>query len=146
MKFAHEVRIAAPAERVYRALLDVPRVSSCLPGASDVRGAGDRYDGKLGVQLGPIRLSFDGEVAIVERDDAARAATLRATGEDRLSGGVRALITLRAEDAAGATRLLIDSDVQVLGRIGQLGFPIMKRKADQLITAFGACLATELAT
>jgi carbon monoxide dehydrogenase subunit G len=145
MKFAHSVEIPAPPDRVYAFLLDVPRVAGCLPGASDVQDRGaSRYAGGLAVAVGPIRIALDGEVEIVSHDDATRTVTLRANGDDRRAGGVRALITMRAQHSGTGTRLLLDSDVQVLGRLGDLGRPIMKRKADQLIVEFARNVARVL--
>ncbi|HYY55505.1 MAG TPA: SRPBCC family protein [Candidatus Dormibacteraeota bacterium] len=145
MKFSHSVEIPAPPDRVYAFLLDVPRVANCLPGARDVRESGDgRYAGGLGVAVGPIRVALDGEVAILARDDAARSLTLRAIGEDRRAGGIRANIAMHAQHSGQGTRLLLDSEVQVHGRLGDLGRPIMKRKADQLIVEFARNVAREL--
>ena len=145
MKFAHSIEIPAPPDHVYAFLLDVPRVAQCLPGASDVTARGDdRYAGGLAVSVGPIRIALGGEVRIAERDDGARTLTLRATGDDRRAGGVRALITMRVQHSGQGTHLLLDSDVEVLGRLGDLGRPIMKRKADQLIVDFAKCVAREL--
>lgn len=130
---------------MYAFLLDVPRVARCLPGASDVRrGEGERYAGGLAVTVGPIRIALDGEVQVVARDDTARTLTLRATGDDRRAGGIRATIAMRVQHSGQGTRLLLDSDVQALGRLGDLGRPIMKRKADQLIVEFARNVAREL--
>ena len=145
MKFAHSVDIPAPPERVYAFLLDVPRVARCLPGASDVQARGDdRYAGALAVAVGPIRIALDGDVQIVARDDATRTVTLRAMGDDHRVGGVRANITMRVQHSGRGTLLLLDSDVTILGRLGDLGRPIMKRKADQLIVDFARNVAREL--
>ncbi len=144
MKFEHVVQVPAPADRVFPLLLDVPRIARCVPGVEAVEARdGGRYGGRLRVQVGPIRLALSGEVTIVSRDAAARVATMRADADDRATGGVRALMTIAVADAAAGSELRITSDVQVLGRLGELGQPIMKRKADQLIAEFGRCLARE---
>lgn len=132
---------------MYAALLDVPRVALAVPGVSDVEPAGDdRYRGTLTIRVGPMRFAFRGEVAIVAREPD-RAATLRAEAQDRgVGGSVRAAIAMALEDVADGTELRIASDVQVLGRIGELGQPIMKRKADELLGYFVANLERELRT
>jgi len=146
VRFEHIVRVAAPADQIFPILLDVPRVARCVPGVESVeaRDAG-RYAGRLRVKVGPIRLSLEGEVAIVSRDAVAHSATLRAEADDRLTGGVRALMTVAITDADGGSELRIASDVQVLGRLGELGQPILKRKADQIIGEFARCLGREVA-
>ncbi len=147
MKFEHVVRVEAPADRVYPLLLDVPRVARCVPGVEGVEPReGDRYAGRMRIQVGPVRLSLAGEVAIASRDPVARVASLRAQADDRVTGGVRALMTIAVGETGGGSELRITSDVQVLGRLGELGQPIMKRKADQLIGEFARCLGREAAT
>jgi carbon monoxide dehydrogenase subunit G len=99
------------------------------------------------VAIGPVRLALEGEITVEARDDAAGRLVLRAAGTDRrLGGSVRAVIEL-AMTAAGdtGTEILIDSDVVVLGRLGELGQPIMRRKADEVMRRFAANLAEQLA-
>jgi carbon monoxide dehydrogenase subunit G len=43
-------------------------------------------------------------------------------------------------DLADGCELRIDSDVQIGGRIGEFGQPVIKRKADQLLAQFAQCL------
>ena len=104
----------------------------------------DRHRGTLRVQVGPIKLTLEGVVAIVARDPANGSATMRAEGSDGSGGGVRALLDLRLAEAGAGTELRVTSDVQVLGRIGELGQFVIKRKADQLMSEFAANLAKEL--
>ena len=51
---------------------------------------------------------------------------------------------MRVQHSGRGTLLLLDSDVTILGRLGDLGRPIMKRKADQLIVDFARNVAREL--
>lgn len=145
MRFEHRATVRAPRDAVYAFLMDVPRVARCVPGVSEVEPAGDdRYRGTLALQVGPMRFAFRGEIAIVAREPD-RAATMRADGKDA-SGGVRATLAMALADVQGGTDLRIASDVQVLGRLGELGQPIMKRKADELMRQFATNLERELAT
>jgi carbon monoxide dehydrogenase subunit G len=123
-------------------LMDVPRVAACVPGVESVTPDGaDHYRGRFRLQLGPVRLALEGEVELSERDDAAGRAVMRASGTDaRLGGGVRAVVALSLIPGT-STEMLLDSDVQVLGRIGELGQPLIKRKADEIMSAFAGNLA-----
>ncbi len=165
MKLEHRVRVSAPPERVWAYLMDIPKAARCVPGVESVEALGDeRYRGRLRVQLGPIRLSFEGEIAIEARDDAAHTATLRADGSDRAAGGgVRALVAMVLSGTAsppgqarvapgesrvppgGSTDVALSTDLQFAGRIGELGQPLIKRKADQMLDAFATNLQRELA-
>lgn len=144
MKLQHRVSVAAPRERVWALLMDIPRVARCIPGVEEVTPVeGDRYRGRFRVGIGPVRLSLEGQVEVTERDEVAGRAVMQASGADtRLGGGVRARVTLSLGSPEGtATQILIDSDVQMLGRIGELGQPLIKRKADEIMSKFAADLA-----
>jgi carbon monoxide dehydrogenase subunit G len=147
MKLAHTAAIAAPAERVWSAVMDVPVAARCVPGVAAVTPTGtDRFKGSLLVQIGPVRLVLDGDIAIVTRDDGARKASLRADAKDtRLGGTVRATIDVSLADTPAGCELRIESDVQIGGRIGEFGQPVIQRKADQLLAQFAQCIGKSAA-
>lgn len=144
MRTEHSFSVAAARERVWAHLMDIPAAARCVPGVEDVISGADAYRGTLRVQVGPIRLSLDGDVRVVERDDAAGTAKLRLdAAEKRLGGGVRADVTLAVAGSAPTT-VRIASDVAVLGRLGELGQPLMQRKAVETMRAFASCLERAL--
>jgi carbon monoxide dehydrogenase subunit G len=122
--------------------MDVPTAARCVPGVAAVTPAGaDRFKGSLLVQIGPVRLVLDGDIGITSRDDAARRASLRAEAKDtRLGGTVRATVDIALRDVAGGCELRVDGDLQIGGRIGEFGQPVIQRKADQLLAQFAQCL------
>ena len=104
------------------------------------------YKGRLGVRIGPIRLSLDGTMAIEEQDRTAWRARIRADANDRrLGGGIRARMTLTLTPAEAGTRLHIETDLTVLGKIGEFGQPIIQKKADTLLEDFARNLQSVLA-
>src|SRR5262249_59437621 len=90
--FSEECVIAVERERLWEFLMDVPRVARCVPGVETVEAVdADAYRGRLGVRIGPIRLSLDGTVALEERDPEAWRARMRAAARHpRLGGGLPA--------------------------------------------------------
>ncbi len=127
--------------------MDVPAAARCVPGVSSITSLGDdRYRGRLAVQLGPVRLALDGDVSVTAKDPGAWTASLRADAKDsRVGGAIRAALDLGLAEQNGETLLKITTDLQVMGRIGEFGQPIIKRKADQLMQDFASCLARSLA-
>jgi carbon monoxide dehydrogenase subunit G len=147
MIFSQECVIPVERERLWEFLMDVPRVARCIPGVETVEAVDERsYKGRLGVRIGPIRLALDGTVAVEEQDPAAWRARMRADANDRrLGGGIRARMTLALTSADHGTRLHIETDLAVLGKIGEFGQPVIRKKADALLEDFARNLRIALA-
>ena len=139
--------VAAPKDKVWARLMDIPAAARCVPGVASVRPNGkDRYQGTLAVQIGPIRLVLDGDFAVPARDEVAGTASIRADAKDsRVGGAIRATLDLAlAEKDTSETQLRIGTDLTVMGRLGEFGQASIKRKADQLIQDFAECLARQV--
>jgi uncharacterized protein len=147
VKLTHTALVRAPRAKVWKLVTDVPAAARCVPGVAAVTPSGaGKYKGSLLVQLGPVRLVLDGDIALTSADESAGKASLRADAKDtRLGGTVRATMDLALADKGADTELRITSDVQIAGRIGEFGQPVIQRKADQLMTQFADCLARTLA-
>jgi carbon monoxide dehydrogenase subunit G len=145
MKLEHRVTVDAPRAKVWATLMDLPVAARCVPGTRDIAPAGEGVRGTLDVRVGPVKLALGGTVAIESRDEAAGTARLRADAEDqRLGGAVRAFVDLVVTGDA-PTELRISSDVAILGRIGELGQPLIARQADKVLAGFAECLRTTVA-
>jgi uncharacterized protein len=146
MKFTHSAKVAAPRDRVWARLMDIPAAARCVPGVASVRPNGkDKYLGTLAVQIGPVRLVLDGDFAVTARDETAGTASIRADAKDsRVGGAIRATMDLALNEKAGETELRIGTDLAVMGRLGEFGQAVIKRKADQLMQDFAECLARQV--
>lgn len=147
MTFTQACVIPAERERLWELLMDVPRVARCVPGVESVEAVeGSAYRGSLKVQVGPIRLALQGTMTIEEQDREAWRARMRAEANDRrLGGGIRARMTLALAPAEGGTRLQIETDLAILGKIGEFGQPIIRKKADAILEEFARNLRAALA-
>ena len=145
MKLTHTATVAAPRGTVWAQVMDVPAAARCVPGVASVRPAGkDRYEGTVAVQVGPVRLVLDGDLAFTSRDEQAMTASVRADAKDsRVGGAIRATMDLALAERSGETELRITTDLTVMGRLGEFGQAVIKRKADQLMQDFAECLARQ---
>lgn len=113
--------VAFPRADVWRALADVEKVVTCMPGASLVRPPeGGKIAGEMRVKLGPIVAAFAGEGDLV-MDDAAFTGAIRGQGMDRKNNSrVRAEIEFKAiEQGSGATRVDLAVDFSLTGTLAQ---------------------------
>ncbi len=145
MKLENEFTVDAPMEQVWEVLMDLERVTPCLPGAALTEQAGDEYKGTMSVKLGPITQEYEGTVKIDEADEEARRAVIRAEGKDaRGQGTVSASITSTLHEEDKGTRVHIETDMQVTGRVAQFGRGVMQDVAGKLAGQFADCLEQEI--
>src|SRR5947207_9838460 len=100
MQFSNEFTTPAAPDEVFTTLMDVRGVAGCLPGASigeDTEDGG--LEATVAVKVGPIRMSYGGTVHVIERDDAARTASMRVRAlEQRGQGTAEATVGLSVVD------------------------------------------------
>lgn len=148
MTFTQECVIPAAREHLWDFLMDVPTVGRCVPGVETIEAVdAGAYRGSLKIQIGPIRLTLEGTITVEEADRDAWRARLRAEANDRrLGGGIRARLSLTLAPVEVGTRVQIDTDLAVLGKIGEFGQAIIRKKADALLEEFALNLRAALAT
>lgn len=148
MEFHYTYQVQAPPEKLWAFVTDIPAVGLCIPGAADVAGNEDgTYAGTVKVRVGPVSLTLAGRLAVDARDDDAQRITMTGEGADRkVPGGVRVKIEMSVLDAGGgASSLAVDSDANIMGKLGEFGQGIIKRKADGIMKEFGQNLAKRVA-
>jgi len=151
VKFEQKAVISAPRERVWAFLMDVPVMAHCIPGVETVESVGDdRYLGVLKVRVGPISLSLGGEVTITARsEDAGRAIMAVEAADKRVGGSVKALVEMVLSEVAGPTpitEIRVVTNAQVIGRIGEFGQPVIRKKAESVMQEFAENLRRTLQT
>ena len=149
MQFENSFEVALPPDEAWALLLDIERIAPCLPGAEITEVVDERtYKGKVAVRLGPVALSFAGQVAFDLVDDAARRATLKAKGADSKGrGGAAADVQFVIEPVAAGAKVVVRTDLALSGAIAQYGrgAGMIQDLADHLISQFAGSLAAQLA-
>ncbi len=146
MKLNNEFTVDVPVEDVWNVLLDLERITPCLPGASLTEETGEReYDGAMKVKLGPVTQQYKGTVKIQEADESAHRAVLRADGKDaRGQGTASATIVSTLHDEGDGTRVSVETDMQITGRAAQFGQGIQQQVSEKLLGRFAECLEEEI--
>src|SRR4051794_2203661 len=146
MKFENTFDVPAPIDEVYAALLDVERVAPCVPGAEVLEQTGDdSYKIAIKVKVGPMSMKYTGDVEIVEKDDAAHRAVMRAKArEARGQGTVNSNVVMQLTGADGRTQGTIETDVQLSGRVASMGRGIIQDVSARIVDQFSENLAAML--
>jgi uncharacterized protein len=146
MKFENAFVVRAPIDEVYAALLDVERVAPCMPGAEVVEQTGDdAYKVAIKVKVGPMSMTYQGEVEITDRDAAAHRAVMKARAkESRGQGTADADVTMQLEGSDGHTSATVTTDVQLSGKVATMGQGVLQDVSGRLVETFAKNLATML--
>jgi carbon monoxide dehydrogenase subunit G len=146
MKFENAFAVHAPAAEVWQALMDVERVAPCMPGAEVLERVGDdSYKVGVKVKLGPISMLYRGQVEIVERDDTARHATMRAKAKEaRGQGTADASVHMSLDEQADGTHATIATDMALSGKAAAMGQGVIGDVAQKLVEEFASNLAQML--
>jgi carbon monoxide dehydrogenase subunit G len=94
-------------------------------------------------KVGPIALSVPLDIRVT--DAAPGRLTLQARGRDGMVGAeVQMAVQLAVEAADGGSRLVVEAEGRVLGKLGALGASVIQRRAEELVDEFAARLRGEL--
>jgi carbon monoxide dehydrogenase subunit G len=149
VKLEHSFDVAAPLERVWRALIDVEYVAPCLPGAAITgRDESGDYRGTFTIKLGPTTAAYNGVLRIGEIDEEAHRATLHARGTDKRGQGAADATIVNTVTATGpeATHVEAVTDFTITGRLARFGRGGMVEDiSNRLLGEFARCLAERLA-
>ncbi len=137
MELNNEFEVKAPIDRAWEILTDVERIAPCLPGAQLQEIEGDEFRGIVKVKVGPITAQYKGKASFLEKDDVNKKAVLKADGRDtRGAGNAAATITAQLEPHGEVTRVTVNTDLHVTGKVAQFGRGVMADVSAKLMTQF----------
>ena len=147
MKLENRCLVPAGRDVTWALLMDIPRVATCVPGLGDVTAEDDgRFQAVMKVRIGPISLNLAGTIQVLEGDEDKGEASFQVEASDRRVGGsFRTSITMQlVSQPDDQTELVIVSDTNFMGRLGELGQPIIRRKANTTMQDFARNLARQV--
>ncbi len=146
MRLDHEFTVPAPIGEVWQAVVDPERVAPCMPGATLTKVEGDKFSGTVKVKLGPISLLYKGNGEFLEKDEAARKVTIKASGKDsRGAGTAAATVTLTLTETDGGTHGTVATDLAITGKPAQFGRGLISEVGGKILDTFAGCLSGKLA-
>lgn len=147
MLIEDEFEVAAPVDRVWQHMVDIPRIVPCLPGAELTDDPGDgTYKGMVTTKLGPVSLRFAGTAEIVERDDDARRVVLNAVGSEQKGKGRAKMSVTSTMSSTGtdATLVVVSQDLQLSGAAAQYGRGMVADVSTTLMREFADCIRSDI--
>jgi len=146
MRFENEFSVDAPLEQVWDTLLDVERVAPTVPGAQVLEQTGDdAYKVAIKVKVGPMSMTYRGEVEITERDEASHTAKMKARAkESRGQGTADADVTMVLRGDDGRTSATVTTEVELSGKVATMGQGVLQDVSGRLVQTFAQNLAAML--
>ncbi|MGH8697364.1 MAG: CoxG family protein [Burkholderiales bacterium] len=139
IEIARTIDLPMTPDDAWAALWDVPRVARCLPGCQEVTEVEPRrrYRASVKDRVGPFTVTIPLDVT-VEPSDAERLLGVHATGRDSILGSpVRMSLTARLTPGeGGGSRLTLDGQAEVGGKLAALGQAVIHRKTRDILDAF----------
>jgi len=145
MKIENEFRVPTTVEQAWVLLTDIPAIAPCLPGAELTGQDGDTFEGKIKIKVGPVSAEYKGTATITELDETNHRVLLSASGRDsRGAGNASAEISAVLTPEGDGTKISIDTDLKVAGKVAQFGRGVMADVSKKLIGQFAECIRTKL--
>src|SRR5215472_7993031 len=139
--------VAEPIEKVWQFFGNIPQVAACLPGA-ELTGdlGGEKYQGRVAVRMGPVRLNFAGTADITERDEAAQRVVVHGSGaEEKGRGQASMVVTATLARSGRGTRVDVTQDLQLSGAAAQYGRGMISDVTSVLMRDFAVNLQNQIA-
>jgi carbon monoxide dehydrogenase subunit G len=138
MQLSNEFVVGAGVDQTWTLLNDLERVAPCLPGAAITGRDGDTFLGTVKVKVGPIGANLQGVAQFLDTDEAARTAVISMSGKDaKGSTATDATMHVRLEEIDGSqTRVFLDTDLDISGRMAQFGRGAIADVSNRLIGQF----------
>ena len=146
MDFSHSLIVDAPVQRVWSLLRDPRSIAPAIPGFQSLDVVDDdNFSVRISQRIGPFRARFDLRMTLTEVIDLK---LIRATGQGSEAGGgllkvPSAVVEVESLDD-GKTGLSFAIEFTLLGKLGAMGYPLVKRKAGEMAELFGENLRERL--
>src|SRR5918998_1597364 len=146
MQFENHFEVDAPIEEVWNTVLDVERVAPTVPGAQVLERTGENaYKVAIKVKVGPMSMTYRGEVEITERDESAHRAVMKARAkESRGQATADADVTMVLSGGNGTTSATVTTDVELSGKVATMGQGVLQDVSGRLVQTFAQNLAQML--
>jgi carbon monoxide dehydrogenase subunit G len=147
VELTNEFSVSVPVDEAWAVLTNLERIAPCMPGAELQEVQGHEYRGVVKVKVGPMTAQYKGVASFRQRDEANHRAVVHAEGRDtRGQGNASAIVTATLEPEDGGTRVTIDTDLRITGKVAQFGRGVLADVSSKLLGEFVQALEADVLT
>lgn len=143
MQLQHSFTVPVSVTEAATVLHDVSRLAPCMPGATLDGFDGEEFTGRMTVKVGAIVMAYQGKGRFLPGDDTTIPLRVEAA-ETKGAGGAAADVVCRLAAEGDATRVVVDTQLDVSGRAAQFGRGVITEVGDRVVAAFAANVQAEL--
>ena len=127
-----------PIESVWKSLSDPTDIVTCVPGASIIEVIDEKnYKGKVVTKFGPVKVTYNGDIEIVELNEEEHIMKLKGKGLDSKGKGSADLDMLgKLTENNGSTDVSFTMDISIVGMLAQFGARLINDVSDQILNQF----------
>jgi carbon monoxide dehydrogenase subunit G len=143
----NEFTVAADIGTVWRQLLDMEGVASCLPGASvTATDEENTYQGTMRLKIGPMKVEYRGRATLEQIDEQRHTAVIALSAREAKGQGT-AVATIRnqLEQIEGATRVRAQTELNITGPQAQFGHGVIEDVGGRVMAEFSRRLEERIA-
>jgi carbon monoxide dehydrogenase subunit G len=136
MQFNDEIRIDAPREQVYAALNDPGILRNSIPGCEEIEQLSEtELVATVVTRIGPIKAKFKAHVTLSDLNPPS-SYTISGEGKGGTAGFAKGGAKIVLEEDGGATIMRYEVQVDVGGKLAQLGGRLIEGTAKKLSADF----------
>ncbi|MGH2859368.1 MAG: SRPBCC family protein [Solirubrobacteraceae bacterium] len=147
MIISNEFTVGAGIDEVWRQLLDMEGVATCLPGAT-ITATDDpsTFDGTMKLKIGPMRVEYRGSATLGEVDEGTHTAVIALKAQEaRGQGGAVATVRNALHEVEGGTRVEATTDLKITGSQAQFGRGVIEDVGRRVLGEFSQRLERRIA-
>jgi carbon monoxide dehydrogenase subunit G len=145
IELQEEFQVAAPIDEVWKFLMDPERMIPCLPGASVSEIVSDeQFVGSVKLKIGAITAKYAGTITYTTADQGTYTCVMLAEAKEKGGGTVSGTITTTLAQKDGVVEAMVESCIDMTGRVVQVGRGMIEGVASEIIGKFVKNIKTTL--
>jgi carbon monoxide dehydrogenase subunit G len=146
MIFEGTFEVNAPGQDVWDFLLDVERVAKCVPGLERLEQKSEtEYTLLVTQKVAFLKVSLNLKALITDADPPVRIESRFQGTDGQLGTSIKQHNTVElVELGPWRTEVRYRSELSFLGKLGTLGLPIIKAKANQIMNEFAKAVRSSV--
>jgi carbon monoxide dehydrogenase subunit G len=146
IEISETFQVRAPIDTVWAFVMDPQQVVTCMPGAAlDQVVDAQTFLGTVKVKVGAITATYKGRVQFTQVDQQGHTMQMLAEGRETGGGMAKGTMSSRMRAlSAGETEVVAEANVELTGRLMQVGRGMIQGVARQLFQQFAESVKRRL--